>query len=152
MAIQDVSQQSGESVGLALVRFALGIVFTISGVGKVFAAGPKATGIDALSGTVAQLGIPLPTVAAWGVGLLELVGGVLLFVGLFTRVVAALLAVNMAVAAVLVHFPSGFVVANGGYEYTLVLGLSAVGLAIGGSGTISLERALGNKRAIGRNS
>jgi putative oxidoreductase len=64
MAMQDVPQQSGESVGLAFVRFALGIVFTISGVGKVFAVGPKATGIDAFAGTVAQLGIPLPTVAA----------------------------------------------------------------------------------------
>ena len=78
-------------------------------------------------------------------GLLELVGGVLLLVGLFTRVVAALLAVNMAVATVLVHLPNGFVVANGGYEYTLVLALSAVGLAVGGSGAISLEQALGRQ-------
>ena len=145
MAIQNMPQQSDKSVGLAFVRFALGIVFTISGVSKVFAVGPKATGIDAFAGTVAQLGIPLPTVATWGVGLLELVGGILLLVGLFTRIVAALLAVNMAVATVLVHLPSGFVVANGGYEYTLVLALSAVGLAVGGSGAISLEQALGRQ-------
>jgi putative oxidoreductase len=147
MAIRDVPEQPSTSVGLAFVRFALGIIFTISGVGKVFAVGPKASGIDAFAGTIAQLGMPLPTVAAWGVGLLELVGGVLLLVGLFTRVVAALLAVNMAVATVLVHLPSGFVVANGGFEYTLVLGLSAVGLAVGGSGAISLERTLGNKNS-----
>ncbi|WP_342346240.1 DoxX family membrane protein [Halococcus dombrowskii] len=38
-----------------------------------------------------------------GIGVLELVGGgVLLLIGLFTRVVAALLAVDMAVATVLV--------------------------------------------------
>ena len=149
MAAQSETQRSSESFGLAFVRLALGIVFTVSGVGKVFAAGPKATGIDAFAGMLTQLGIPFPTVAAWGVGLLELVGGVLLLVGLFTRVVSALLAVDMAVATALAHFPSGFVVANGGYEYTLVLALSAVGLAIGGAGAASIDRALGGLNPLG---
>jgi putative oxidoreductase len=145
MGTQDEPQRSSKSVGLAFVRLALGIVFTVSGVGKVFAAGPKASGIDAFAGMLTQLGVPLPTIAAWGVGLLELVGGMLLLVGLFTRVVAALLAVDMAVAMVLAHLPSGFVVSNGGYEYTLVLGLVAIGLAFGGSGRISVEQALGKQ-------
>jgi putative oxidoreductase len=145
MAVQSETQRSSESFGLAFIRLALGIVFTVSGVGKVFAVGPKASGIDAFAGTLTQLGIPFPTVAAWGVGLLELVGGILLLVGLLTRAVAALLAVDMAVATALVHLPNGFVVSNGGYEYTLVLGLSAIGLAIGGSGAISVERSVGGQ-------
>jgi putative oxidoreductase len=143
MATQSGRRWTSESVGLAFSRLALGIIFVVSGIGKVFAAGPKASGIEAFAGMLAQLGIPLPTLAAWGVGLLELVGGVFLLIGLLTRIVAALLAVDMAVATVLVHLPNGFVVTNGGYEYTLVLTLSAVGLALSGPGVISVKRAFG---------
>jgi putative oxidoreductase len=143
MATQSGRRWTSESVGLVFSRLALGIIFVVSGIGKVFAAGPKASGIEAFAGMLAQLGIPFPTLAAWGVGLLELVGGAFLLIGLITRVVAALLAVDMAVATVLVHLPNGFVVSNGGYEYTLVLTLSAVGLALSGPGVISAKRALG---------
>jgi putative oxidoreductase len=143
VATQSGGQWTSESVGLAFSRLALGIIFVVSGVGKVFAVGPKASGIEAFAGTLAQLGIPLPTVAAWGVGVLELVGGVLLLIGLLTRIVAGLLAIDMAVATVLVHLPNGFVISDGGYEYTLVLTLSALGLALSGPGVISVKRALG---------
>ena len=143
MATQSGRRWTSESVGLAFSRLALGIIFAVSGIGKVFAAGPKASGIEAFAGMLAQLGIPLPTLAAWGVGLLELVGGAFLLIGLLTRIVAALLAVDMAVATVLVHLPNGFVVSNGGYEYTLVLTLSTLGLALSGPGVISVKRALG---------
>ena len=67
---------------------------------------------------------------------------ILLLIGLLTRTVAALLAVDIAVATVLVHLPNGFVVLDGGYEYTLVLTLSALGLALSGPGVVSLKRAL----------
>lgn len=75
--------------------------------------------------------------------MLELVGGILLLIRLLTRIVAALLAVDMAVATVLIHLPNGFVVLDGGYEYTLILLLSALGLALSGPGVISVKRALG---------
>ncbi|EMA37807.1 DoxX family protein [Halococcus hamelinensis] len=143
MATQSGRGWTSESVGLAFSRLALGIIFVVSGVGKVFATGPKALGIEGFAGTLAQIGIPFPTLAAWGVGLLELIGGILLLVGLLTRTVAALLAVDMAVATALVHLPNGFVVSDGGYEYTLVLTLSALGLALSGPGVVSLKRALG---------
>ena len=133
---------SADNLGLTLVRVALGIVFTVSGVGKVFGVGPKALGIDGFAQFLGGLGVPFPTVAAWGIGLLELVGGVLLLVGLLTRVVAALLAVNMAVALVLVHLPSGFVASSGGYEYVLVLALCSLGLAVGGPGALSADAAV----------
>lgn len=129
-------------MGLALVRIALGVVFTVSGVGKVLGVGPKAMGIDGFAGFLGGMGVPAPTVAAWGVGLLELVGGVMLLVGLLTRVVAVLLAINMAVALVLVHLPSGFVASNGGYEYVLVLALCSLGLAVGGPGALSVDAAV----------
>ena len=53
-------------------------------------------------------------------GVLELVGGALVLIGLFTRPVAFLLAGEMAVAYFQVHFPKGFwPVANGGVSAVL---------------------------------
>ena len=131
-----------DNAGLTLVRVALGIVFTVSGVGKVLGVGPKAMGIGGFAGFLGGLGVPFPTLAAWAVGLLELVGGVLLLVGLLTRIVSVLLAINMAAALVLVHLPSGFVASNGGYEYVLVLALCSLGVAVGGPGALSVDAAV----------
>jgi len=48
-------------------------------------------------------------------GLIEIVGGILLFVGVYTRIVAFILACDMAVAYFLAHYPrSFFPAANGG--------------------------------------
>jgi putative oxidoreductase len=49
----------------------------------------------------------------------------------------------MLVAAVSVHVKKGFFAHNGGYEYTLVLGGAALGLAFTGPGALSLDQALG---------
>ena len=143
MSVRDNSiERTSDNPGLALVRVALGIVFTVSGVGKVLGVGPKAMGIQGFAGFLGGLGVPLPTLVAWGVGLLELVGGVLLLVGLLTRIVGALMAINMAAALVLVHLPSGFVASNGGYEYVLVLAFCSLGLAVGGPGALSVDEAV----------
>jgi putative oxidoreductase len=51
----------------------------------------------------------------WVAGWIEIVGGVLLLLGLFTRPVAFILSGEMAVAYFMVHFPGGFwPVSNGG--------------------------------------
>ncbi|SIR72715.1 putative oxidoreductase [Haladaptatus litoreus] len=127
------------------IRLAMGIVFVVAGAGK-FGIGPKSTGsIAGFAGFLAQLGVPAPELFAWVVGLVELVGGILLLVGLFTRYVAVLIAVDMAVATLLVHLPNGFAVVNNGptgYEYTLTLTLIAISLVFSGPGALSLEHAL----------
>lgn len=125
-----------------LVRLALGIPMLISGVGKVFGVGPKPMGISGFTGFLASLGIPLPTIAAWGVGLLELVGGILLLAGLFVRVTSTLIAIDMLVATVFVHLPSGYPAASNGIELTLTLTLIALALVASGPGALSVEHAL----------
>ncbi len=124
------------------IRFALGSVFLVSGVGKLFAVGPKAMGISGFAGFLGSLGVPLPALFAWFVATLELVGGLLLLVGLFTRYAAVLLAIDMLVATWLVHLPNGFAVGNGGYEYTLVLALVSVALVFSGPGRLALEHVI----------
>lgn len=125
-----------------LLRIALGAVFVVTGVGKVFGVGPKASGIDGFAGLLASVGAPAPGVLAWLVALLELAGGLLLLAGLFTRVAALALSVDMLAATLLVHAPNGFVVSEGGYEYTLTLTLVSLALVLGGPGRLSLERAI----------
>ncbi|GGC63894.1 DoxX family protein [Haloferax sulfurifontis] len=127
---------------LLVVRLALGVPILISGVGKVLAIGPKPMGISGFAGFLASLGVPLPTVAAWGVGLLELVGGALLLAGLTVRVTSALIAIDMLVATVLYHLPNGYPAASGGVELTLTLCLVALALAITGPGAFTVRRAL----------
>lgn len=141
-----MSNVSSERIGVQLapvvLRLALGIVFVVSGTGKVLGAGPKASGIGGFSEMLAGLGVPLPMVFAWLIGLAELLGGVLLLLGLFTRFAAAALAIVAIGATVLVHLPNGFVVSEGGFEYTLVLSLVSIALVLSGPGALALERAL----------
>ncbi len=124
------------------MRAALGSVFVISGLGK-FGVGPKSVGgIGNFAGFLASLGVPLPEVFAWIVGLVELFGGLLLLVGLFTRYAAAFIAVDMFVAMMLVHIPNGFAVGNNGIEYVLTLMLVSVAVVFSGPGRLALEYAL----------
>lgn len=127
------------SIGLLLLRVALGVVFVVTGVGKVFQVGPDAVAVAAFAGLIADLGFPAPTALAWFVSLLELVGGALLLLGFLTRYVAGLLAADMAVATFLYHLPNGFAVADGGYEYTFVLLCAAAALVFTGPGRYSLS-------------
>lgn len=134
--------------GPVFVRLALAISLVVSGVGKVFNLGPKAFGIEGFAGYLAGLGVPAPGVLAWVVGGIELVGGLLILVGLLTRVSAALAAVTMAAATVLAHAPNGFVVSEGGFEYTLALTLIAASLVCSGPGALSVERAVFGRELV----
>ena len=122
------------NLSLFFVRLGVGLVFLVHGVGKLLNIGPTAMGISGFTGFLTSLGVPAPSVAAVIVALVETAGGLLILLGLWTRVAALLLAVNMLVAILLVHIGKGFSVAAGGYEFALVLLLSCVALMLGGSG------------------
>lgn len=99
-------------------------------------------------GFLASLGVPSPTLFAWIVGIVELLGGLLLLAGLFTRYAAVLLATDMFVATWLVHLPNGFAVDTGGYEYTLVLMLVSIALVFSGPGRLALEYAIFDRELL----
>jgi putative oxidoreductase len=46
--------------------------------------------------------------------------------------------------AVTVHMKNGFFAQNSGYEYAIVLGVAALGVALTGPGTFSLDALFGN--------
>jgi putative oxidoreductase len=82
----------------------------------------------------------------WGtlVGCTELIGGVLLILGLFTRVAAAAVFIFMIVA---VKFTSakGFFWTNGGFEFALLIGVCALYFLLRGGGPWSLDRMIGRE-------
>jgi putative oxidoreductase len=138
---------TGGAPGLGLLGLRLSMASVLIGAGwmKLFG-----FGVGAFGEALAAEGVPLPGFAAWGVTLLELVGGVLLVVGLLSRPTALLLAIDMVVAIALVTHELGFLSPTGrsGMEINVLLigGLVAIGLA--GPGSISVDRALEGRRRV----
>jgi len=113
---------------LSVLRIVAGLGFLDHGVSKFF-------GIPPFPGTLN----PLLTVA----GGLELVGGALILIGLFTRPVAFVLSGFCAVAYFMVHFPQGFFpVANGG-EPAMLYCFIFLYLAAAGGGAWSADASRG---------
>jgi len=131
-----LNRSPNPGLGLGILRIVLGIVFVAHGWGKLFG------GIGDTAGFLASLGIPLPTLAAWGVALLETGGGALLILGLFVTPAAGLLVLHMVTGIFLVHLPSGFFVigpGSGGYEFNLVLSAALLALIMAGPGSWALQ-------------
>lgn len=118
--------------GPIALRFALGTVFVAHGWAKL--SGPVGTpeGFN-----IEGWGWPYPALSAWLVALVEFFGGLLVIVGLFTRIAAALIACVMVVAILKVKVSRGFV---GGFEFDFALLLIAVSLALTGGGRLSVDR------------
>src|SRR5215813_1172390 len=124
-----------------LVRVTAGLLLVPHGAQKLFGwfggYGIEATGQFFAS----KLGLPasLAVVA----GLVEFFGGLMLALGLATRVVAALVVGLMAVAVLHVHLGAGFFWTSGGFEYPLFWGIVALAFVIRGGGRYSLDRLIG---------
>ena len=69
----------------------------------------------------------------------------MLVLGLLTRLIAAQVIGFMAVATFHVLWSKGFFWVQGGYEYSLLLGLLAVVIAIKGGGRYSLDQVIGRE-------
>jgi uncharacterized membrane protein YphA (DoxX/SURF4 family) len=111
-----------EDIGLLLLRVVLGLVFLVHGRAKFQG------GIEKTVGFFATLG--LPGFLAYVVAVIELVGGLLMILGLGTRVISALFALVMLGAILTAKLSAGFL---GGYELDLILLAASVCLLLAGS-------------------
>lgn len=127
--------------GIAILRMAIGFTFFMHGWQKLFE-----MGVPGVAGFFGQLGIPAPMAAATLISVLELVGGAALIAGLFTRWVSIPLAIDMLVAALLVHVPAGFFAPNG-VELVFVLPGGTAALALAGLGAFAVDRAIARPRS-----
>lgn len=101
-------------------------------------------------GTTKYLSIPVtqmsgasPTSMGGAAGILELVGGVLLILGLFTRPVAFILSGMLAVAYFYAHAPQGFYPILNGGELAALYCFVLLYIAAAGPGPLSVDRVMG---------
>jgi putative oxidoreductase len=89
----------------------------------------------------------LPWLSLFGVaGMFELVGGVLLILGLFTRPVAFVLSGEMAAAYFIEHFPRGFFPVLNHGDLAIALCFIFFYIAFAGGGPWSLDAVMNGKR------
>ncbi|ROO84187.1 putative oxidoreductase [Actinocorallia herbida] len=123
-----------------LARTAVGVVFVAHGWLKI------EDGVTATAAEFDRMGVPLAKAAAVYSTFAELLGGAALIVGLGLPVVGIALFLDMAGAFVFVHVDQGLS-APAGFELVIVLGLASLLFAAGGGGGLTLDRALGVRRA-----
>jgi putative oxidoreductase len=122
-----------------VVRGASGVVFVSFGVGKF-------TDHAGELASFRHYGVPVPGLAVWAVGVVELAGGILLIAGLFTKAAAALLATNLAgVVATAGRVDGGLL--NLGLAPTLLVGM--IVLLVTGPGPLSVHSAVATRRRCG---
>jgi putative oxidoreductase len=136
-----MNQSRLTTVALTVLRVILGFLFTAHGWQKF-----TEWTIAGTQASFSKMGVPAADIMAPAVAVLELAGGVALILGILTRVVAALLVLDMLGALFLVHAPAGVFAANGGYELVLLLAAAAFALALTGPGRLSVDRALFGRR------
>ncbi|MBK5188594.1 MAG: DoxX family protein [Gemmatimonadaceae bacterium] len=134
----DVAEKNHDRA-LLVLRLVIGAIFIMHGYQKVFG-----YGISGVTNAFTQMGVPVPTIVAPFAAVLELVGGIALLLGIFTRVAALLLACDMLGAIILVHGKNGFFLPKG-FEFVMSnLGL-CVALALAGAGAYSLDAAMARR-------
>ncbi|MEM5433070.1 DoxX family protein [Cupriavidus oxalaticus] len=127
--------QGSQDLGKALLRIVLGVLILMHGIAKV----TGASGIGFVSKVVADAG--LPAWVAYGVYIGELVAPILLIIGLWSRLAAIIVAINMLFAMFLVHSKQfGMLADTGGWALELqgmFLG-AALAVALLGAGRLSV--------------
>jgi len=128
--------------GLLVARVALGLLMAAHGAQKLFG-WFGGYGLDGTGGFFEGLGFKPGRFFAGAAGASEVASGLLLAVGLFTPLAAAVMLSVMIVAAVSVHLPHGLFATTNGIEVPLLYGIGAVALALTGPGAYSMDAATG---------
>jgi putative oxidoreductase len=129
-------------LALLVLRLVVGLLFAAHGAQKLFGMFGGG-GLEGTAGMFDNIGLRPGAVHARAAGTAEFAGGMLIALGLLTPFAAAALIAVMTAAVITVHAANGIWNTNRGYEYNLVLVAVAFALAGIGSGTWSLDHALG---------
>jgi putative oxidoreductase len=117
---------------LSLLRIVSGLIFMEHGTQKLLGFPPMAPGMSQ----------PPIFSLFWFGGILEMVGGFLLLIGLFTRPVAFILAGEMAAAYWMFHAPGGLFPALNGGDAAILYCFVFLYIAAAGAGPWSLDARL----------
>ena len=129
-------------LGLLVLRLVVGLTMAAHGAQKAFGwwKGPGWTGWTAV-----MVRMAFRPASLWGVVSIaaELLGGLLLAVGLLTPFAAMALIGQSVVIVLKAHWARGFWNRDGGFEFPLSLAAGVVALIGTGPGRVSLDAALG---------
>ncbi len=116
-----------------ILRVVTGLIFAMHGWMKITG------GVANVAGFLGMIGFPVAMVFAYLLIAAEFVGGIFLVIGLYTHWAAKFTAFVAAVAFLTVHVSKGFSLANGGYEYIILLLAASISIMITGPGAWSLD-------------
>jgi putative oxidoreductase len=122
---------------LSVLRIVIAFTFALHGCQKLFGMFGGMGGHGATAHMWSRL---------WVAAVLEVFGGGLIFLGLFTRPVALLLCGEMAVAYFTAHFPHGFWPNQNGGELAVLYCFIFLYLAAAGGGPIGLDQAIQRRK------
>ena len=126
---------NGQSISLLFARLTVAYGFFGPAMNKW-------SDISSVAKWFVTLGIPLPALSAYLAAGTELLGVVLLTLGLFTRLISLPLIVVMVVAITTVHLAHGFSSGDNGFEIPLYYMLFLAIFASFGAGKFSLDHLL----------
>ena len=121
--------------GFLPLRAVVGVTFIMHGGLKLFS-----MGIPGTTRMMAGMGIPLPGIAAVGVIAVEMIAGLAILLGAFTRAAAVLLACDMLGVILFAKLHGGFFAPRGS-ELELALLGACLTLAAVGPGGFSIDGA-----------
>ena len=124
---------SQNSIVILIARVFLSILFILAGWGKL-------TGLEGTAQYFGAIGLPMPSVTAVLVGLVEFVGGLAILIGFQTRIAAVVVALFTIGATLVAHmdFAEGMNAMMAQKNLAIAGGLLL--LAITGAGAYSVDR------------
>ncbi|HXW08021.1 MAG TPA: DoxX family protein [Vicinamibacterales bacterium] len=110
----------------AAMRIVAGFLFLFHGLQKILGMfGGQVPGVGSLR---------------WAAGMIELIGGTMIAIGLFTSPVAFICSGEMAVAYFMAHLPRGFWPIQNGGELAALYAFVFLYIAVRGAGPLSVDR------------
>ncbi|MCZ4519438.1 DoxX family protein [Rhodococcus ruber] len=123
-------------VALLILRLAVGGILAAHGFHKIF----LGAGLSGNGAWFDGLGMRPGQVHARFAAFTEITAGIAMMLGIFTTIAAAAFVAVMLVAGWIVHRAKGFFIMAAGWEYAMLIAVSAVAIAMLGSGSLSVEQ------------
>jgi putative oxidoreductase len=132
--------EKGAPFAYAFMRFSAGAVLFPHGVDKLLHGS-----IERAAGGIAQHGLPLPLFLAAATVFAESVAAAFMALGLFTRLAAVVIWIEMTVIVFVYQWPNGYFWTNKGIEFALLWWLLCIAIFFRGGGSWSLDRLIGRE-------
>jgi putative oxidoreductase len=125
------------NISLFLIRVTIGIIFFLHGLQKVFGSF-GGSGLKKWNEYL-KSSFKLPEIVGYISAISEMIFGIFLIAGLFTRISSLIMIIFMLFATFMVHWKNGFFITNKGYEYCLLIIVCLISLTIMGGGEYSVD-------------